>query len=115
MFAYREKCAICHLGHSRLLDAAHISPDSESGGIAAVSNGLSLCKIHHAAFDGNYLGISPDLKVAINSSLLDEVDGPMLKHGLQEMHGATLSLPMGRANHPDRDKLSLRYERFLAS
>ena len=27
----------------------------------AVRNGLALCKIHHAAFDANILGVRPDL------------------------------------------------------
>jgi putative restriction endonuclease len=33
------------------------------------------------------MGIPPDYQVVINDELLDEIDGPMLKHGLQEMHG----------------------------
>jgi predicted restriction endonuclease len=36
--------------HEGLLDAAHIVADSEEGP-PAIQNGLSLCKIHHAAFD----------------------------------------------------------------
>ena len=46
--AYRNHCAICKLKHRVLLDAAHIIPDSQ-GGRPEVPNGLSLCKIHHAA------------------------------------------------------------------
>lgn len=32
------------------IDAAHIVEDGHELGIAAVRNGLALCKIHHAAF-----------------------------------------------------------------
>lgn len=49
--AYKEQCAFCRLKHIQLLDAAHIISDSEELGDPIVSNGLSLCKIHHAAFD----------------------------------------------------------------
>lgn len=47
--AYREQCSICRLRHADLLDAAHITPDSAEAGEPIISNGLSLCKIHHAA------------------------------------------------------------------
>src|SRR5690606_26513086 len=48
--AYGIRCALCRLAHGALLDAAHIIPDGEPGGEPEVSNGLALCKIHHAAF-----------------------------------------------------------------
>jgi putative restriction endonuclease len=113
--AYEVRCAVCRLRHGDLLDAAHITPDAEETGLAVVTNGLSLCKIHHAAYDRNLLGIDADYRVAINQQLLDEVDGPMLRHGLQEMHGITIQLPGRAAEHPDRDRLSARFALFLAS
>lgn len=110
--AYGVRCAVCRLRHGDLLDAAHITADSDEAGLAIVTNGLSLCKIHHAAYDRQLLGITPTYKVEINRRLLDEVDGPMLKHGLQEMHGTTIELPTRRAQHPDRTRLAGRYELF---
>lgn len=111
--AYRNRCAVCNLAHSRLLDAAHIVPDRDDLGIASVVNGLALCKIHHAAFDHYFLGIRPDHLVEIRKDLLQEVDGPMLKHGLQELHGRRLmALPMSRAERPRKDLLEQAYERF---
>lgn len=93
MVAYNKTCTICRLAHPELLDAAHIIADSEETGIASVNNGLALCKIHHAAYDHNLIGISADYIVHVDRDLLREVDGPMLKHGIQEMHGVRLSLP----------------------
>ena len=55
MRAYRERCAICSLRERVLLQAAHIVPDPEPQGIAAVVNGLALCAIHHLAYDRNLL------------------------------------------------------------
>lgn len=110
--AYRTRCAICELKHGRLLDAAHITPDAAEQGGPLVTNGLSLCKIHHAAFDADLLGISPDYGVHINAQILAERDGPMLKHGLQEMDGRTLALPEARKSWPDRDRLAQRFARF---
>ena len=56
---------------------AHIVPDTEQLGIPTTPNGLALCKIHHAAYDQNMLGVSPDYRVVINREVLAEVDGPM--------------------------------------
>ncbi|MFC7878706.1 hypothetical protein [Isoptericola sp. NPDC057391] len=80
-----------------------------------MNDGLALCKIHHAAYDQNMLGVTPDDEVRIAFRLLEEIDGPMLKHGLQEMHGRPLSVPRRTADHPDRDHLAWRYERFDAA
>ena len=110
--AYHTTCAICSLKHADLLDAAHIIGDGQDGGDPIVTNGLSLCKIHHAAYDRNLLGISPDYSIHLDKNLLDEVDGPMLRHGLQEMHGKSLILPIKRSELPDRERLSARFERF---
>lgn len=112
MLAYDGQCTVCTLKHPELLDAAHITEDSSDDGAPVVTNGLSLCKIHHAAYDQRLLGISPDYRVHIDRHLLDEVDGPMLRHGLQEMHGRQLSLPKQRTDHPDRDRLQRRFARF---
>jgi len=113
--AYEVRCAVCRLRHGDLLDAAHITADSNEAGLAIVSNGLSLCKIHHAAYDRQLLGITPDFRVEINRALLDEVDGRMLTHGLQAMHGEMIQLPTRKAEHPDRDRLAARHALFAAS
>ncbi|WP_084130194.1 HNH endonuclease [Demequina sp. NBRC 110055] len=114
MRAYETQCTVCRFKHGELLDAAHITADSDAAGDAVVTNGMAMCKIHHAAYDQNFLGVSPDYRIQINAALLDEVDGPMLKHGLQEMHGATITLPSRRGDRPDQDRLATRFETFLA-
>jgi putative restriction endonuclease len=113
--AYETRCALCSLRHGALLDAAHIIPDSEPGGEPEVSNGLSLCKIHHAAFDLNYLGITPKLKVEVRQELLDEVDGPMLQHGIKAMHGEQIFVPKAKQHRPSSVRLETRFEKFLLS
>lgn len=116
--AYATRCTVCRLHHGSLLDAAHIVPDSHAGaadgldGAPTVDNGLSLCKIHHSAYDQNMLGISPDYRVQIALDLLAETDGPMLRHGLQEMHGRSLHLPARRGDAPSRERLAWRFAQF---
>lgn len=114
MHAYVTTCAVCRLKHADLLDAAHIIGDTDVNGLARVTNGIALCKIHHAAYDRNLLGITPDYEVRIDADLLNEIDGPMLRHGLQDMHGRPLTLPTKRADHPSQEALAARFAEFAA-
>jgi putative restriction endonuclease len=113
--AYESRCALCRLGHAPLLDAAHILPDRHPRGDPIVPNGLALCKIHHAAYDVDILGIRPDHVAEVRHDILAEIDGPMLRHGLQEMHGARIFVPRSRANQPDTSRLTERYEQFRSA
>lgn len=115
MVAYDQRCTVCALKHGRLLDAAHIIGDDKPHGVPVVNNGLSMCKIHHAAYDANLLGITPDHVVRINSALMDEMDGPMLRHGLQEMNGRPIILPKRVADRPSQERLAERFAEFKAA
>lgn len=111
--AYDYRCAICQLKYSSLLDAAHILPDGHPRGLPVVPNGLALCKIHHAAFDQNLLGVRPDLVVEVRSDVRLGTDGPMLLHGLQEMDGVRLAVPHASRAQPDPNRIAERYANFL--
>ncbi|MBX7042486.1 MAG: HNH endonuclease [Ignavibacteria bacterium] len=111
--AYRRQCTICGIKHEELLDAAHIVPDKDVDGHPIFSNGLSLCKIHHASFDKLIIGISPDYEIKVRDDVLEEKDGDMLKYGLQRTNGKSIILPQGRQNYPDKDRLEKAYQRFL--
>ena len=112
LLAYKEQCAFCRLKHTLLLDAAHIIPDGEELGDPIVTNGLSLCKIHHAAYDSNIIGVTPDYKIEVREDILQETDGPMLKHGIQELQNSKIILPHDKNAWPDRERLSIKYSRF---
>lgn len=113
--AYRTHCAVCSLRHAELLDAAHILPDGHPLGEPITPNGLALCKLHHSAFDAGIIGIRPDLVVEVRRDVLDEVDGPMLRHGLQGFEGGRLLvLPTRRVDRPNPEFLAERYETFRA-
>jgi putative restriction endonuclease len=110
--AYATKCAVCRLGHGRLLDAAHITPDSDETSSTSVTNGLSLCKIHHTAYDINMMGIDPDYTVHVRQDILAEKDGPMLEYGIKEMHETKLWVPPTAGEKPDPARLETRFQRF---
>jgi putative restriction endonuclease len=110
--AYQHHCAVCRLKREELLEAAHILPDSDPLGAPVVPNGLSLCRLHHAAFDANLIGIRPDCVVEVRQDVLDDSDGPMLIHGLQGFHGARILVPRQRASKPSPVFLEQRYDSF---
>lgn len=110
--AYRERCAICSLKERQLLDAAHIIADVDEQGVPLVSNGVSLCSIHHRAFDQDLVGIDADYTVRISRRLLDEEDGPMLEL-LKGFEKQPILVPRTSALRPDRERLAARYERFV--
>ncbi len=110
--AYRDRCGICSLKETRLLDAAHITADIEERGVPLVSNGLSLCSIHHRAFDHDLVGVDADYRVLVSPRLLEEDDGPMLDL-LKGFHTQPLHVPRAAALRPDRERLAERFERFL--
>jgi len=48
--------------------------------------------------------------------VLNEIDGPMLKYGIQGFHNKELMiLPSSRKDRPDRDLLATRYQSFLSA
>jgi putative restriction endonuclease len=114
LVAYSSRCTICRLKETRLLDAAHIAADVEAQGEPLVSNGLSLCSIHHRAFDQDLVGISPDYTVHVSHRLLDDEDGPMLDL-LKAFHTSPIELPSRRVWRPDREHLAERFDRFRAA
>lgn len=113
--AYRGQCAMCHLRHVNLLDAAHIIADRDDRGLPEVPNGLALCKIHHSAYDENILGIAPDLMVHVREDILHEIDGPMLEYGLKGMAGKRIDVPRVVGLKPKSEFLDERYRRFRAA
>jgi putative restriction endonuclease len=114
LVAYQDSCAVCRLKEARLLDAAHIVADTQPSGEPTVSNGLSLCSIHHRAFDQDLVGISPDYEVHVSRRLLEDEDGPMLDL-LKTFHREQIVLPSRVAWRPDREQLASRFERFAAA
>jgi putative restriction endonuclease len=84
-------------------------------GEPSITNGIALCKLHHAAFDSFIIGVAPDFKVHVRRDVLDETDGPILKYGLQLLDGNRLVLPHSEGDWPNPDALRWRFDRFNAA
>lgn len=110
--AYRGRCALSGLREPVLLDAAHIIEDkNEPLGQPVVQNGIPLAKTHHAAFDAQLIGIDPDFNIHVSRRILDQKDGPTLE-ALKRIHSNRIYLPSRGKDHPDRDRLAMRFEQF---
>jgi putative restriction endonuclease len=110
--AYQRHCAVCRLKREQLLEAAHIVADRDERGTPIVPNGIALCALHHAAFDGHLMTVRPDYSIELRRDVLEESDGPMLIHGLQGFHGKTIRVPPRRHLQPDPRLLEIRYQLF---
>ncbi len=111
--AYGNRCALSGLPEGRLIDAAHIMPDTDQRlGQPMISNGICMSKIHHAAYDAGLIGIDPDLKIHVSGHLLAMHDGPMLEHGLKGLEGKLIRIPDDPLAAPDRERLSARFDLF---
>lgn len=72
--AYDYKCAFCGLKINSLKDmsweveAAHIVPHNEKGR-DDILNGLSLCHLHHWAFDAGWLTLQDNFKIQVSSKI----------------------------------------------
>lgn len=113
MNAYGYRCAISGLPVVALLEAAHITPDVDPKGDVVVTNGISLSRIHHRAYDANLLGIDPDCMIHISEKLLNISDGVLLEKGLKEFQGNKIKLPRNKNFSPDRYRLDERFSRYL--
>jgi len=58
------------------------------------------------------LGVRPDCVIELRQDLLDETDGPMLRHGLQGFHLKPLVVPTLDRLRPRREFLEERYALF---
>ena len=110
--AYNHKCALSELPVTPLLEAAHITPDSDSFSSTEISNGIAMSRLHHCAYDRYLIGITPDLDVAVSDRILCEADSDLLK-ALKNLDGQKLRIPSNPEHQPDKTRLAERYDEYL--
>ena len=69
---------------------------------------MSLCRLHHAAFDRLLLGVHLDYVIHVRPDILYEIDDPMLRHGLRGSQGHRILVPSRRVKRPDDGRLGER-------
>lgn len=98
---YDYRCAFCRLKVSNVLnqnivDGAHIKPFSQFYD-SSITNGISLCKNHHWAFDQGWLAVDEQYKILVTSGLQEE--SPHAKP-MKDFDGESLLLPTSEQYFP---------------
>ena len=113
MKLYDYTCAVCRLrvvtkGGESATDAAHIIPFSESYN-DDVRNGISLCKLHHWAFDTGLIYLNESYRVVVPQLTVEQE--PM--DWLTEFQGERIRLPEHRKFFPAQYALTRHREGVL--
>jgi len=72
------------------------------------------CRPHHFRQRAFIISVNPDYIIHVRKDVLDEEDGPMLQHGLKELHKARIILPRAEHHWPNREYLDRRFQKFMA-
>ena len=105
--AYRERCAVCSFsvrlhGAPVALDAAHIKWHRAGGrNRDKVSNGLSLCAVHHRLFDAGAFTLSPMYTVITSPGAV----GSGKDQFLDQFERRPILLPESTQDYPDHQSL----------
>ena len=109
MLIYDYTCAICKLnirapsGES-VTDAAHIIPFSVSGN-DDIRNGMSLCKLHHWAFDTGLISVNEAYRVIVSPSATESM--------LTGLDNREILLPREPEHRPAREALAWHREQVM--
>jgi len=103
---YDYRCAFCRLKVQRslkqfIVDGAHIKRLSEFYD-NSITNGLSLCKNHHWAFDMGWFFINEDYRIIVADDL--EEDSPYARP-MKDFHGERILLPSLQKDFPSLEAL----------
>ncbi len=118
--AYDYKCAFCGLKINSLknrsweVEAAHIVPHNEKGR-DDVLNGLSLCHLHHWAFDAGWFTLQDNFKIQVSSKInsLPSDFGRMNNYDFIRAfsdNNAKLLLPIRKEIYPHQKAISWHRE-----
>lgn len=121
-YLYENKCAICSqrvydFKGNPAIDAAHIQPLGGDYGPDSLKNGISLCKLHHWAFDRGLFSINDDYSLITKPIPSDEMTTPNDNNIIYDLNGKKLSLPIpvknkeGVVQYYNPDKAYLQYHR----
>lgn len=107
--AYGCRCAMCGL-QLNLIDAAHIIPVAVGSSSDATSNGVALCKLHHAAFDGGLVSFNEEFVIEISGSRIEKLASMQIHGGIDEFRAmlkTAIILPSDKRDYPTREVIAV--------
>lgn len=110
--AYGHRCALCGI-QLKLLDGAHILPVAHPDSTDQTANGVSLCALHHRAYDRALVTFAPDYRVQVNEEMVTELSNAGHDGGLASFRDGLrpiIHLPPDRRDRPDEGFVRLANE-----
>ncbi len=112
--AYNTTCCVSGISAPELIEAAHIiSWHDDSALRTDPTNGLCLNPLFHKAYDSLLISVSPDYELKISDAFLDSISKPDTLRYIRSLNGHSIDLP--NRFLPNRDNLSVHYEKFLSA
>ena len=102
--AYNNKCAMCGIG-LKLIEAAHIVPFSHKLGTDEIDTGISLCSIHHDAYDRSLIYFNEKFDIIINESKMEYLEKVGLDFGYRKFEKLSFDKIQLPNNHTHRPNL----------
>ena len=110
--AYNHKCAMCGIG-LELIEAAHIVPHSHDQGTDEVTNGISLCSLHHKAYDRSLIYFDKEFKIHLNENKVEYLEKVGKDSGIFKFTKQLfeeIKLPLNRTLHPNPNNILIANE-----
>jgi putative restriction endonuclease len=101
--SYNFRCSVCGM-QLDLVQAAHIIPVCAPNSTDETSNGLSLCALHHLAYDKALISIGEDYKILISSSSLQKLKDAKIDDGIGDFKlqlRKIILLPPAKGDRPN--------------
>jgi putative restriction endonuclease len=96
--AYDNRCAMCGI-QLELVEAAHIVPHSHEMGTDEIGNGISLCALHHSAYDRSLIFFDEDFNILINNSKMEYLEKIGLDSGFRKFKALSFDKVQLPTNH----------------
>lgn len=107
--AYGHKCAICGI-QLELVEAAHIVPHSHEFGTDEVNNGITLCSLHHKAYDRSLIYFDDEFNILINERKMEYLEKVGKDSGFRKFNSLSfdkIRLPINHILQPNKSNIAL--------
>ncbi len=102
--AYSYRCAMCGI-QLELIEAAHIVPHSHEKGTDEIGNGISLCALHHSAYDRSLIYFDESFNILINNLKMEYLEKVGLDSGFRKFKALSFDKIQLPANHTLRPNI----------
>jgi putative restriction endonuclease len=107
--AYGHRCAMCGF-QLELIEAAHIIPHSNEKGTDDVDNGISLCVLHHRAYDRALVYFDENFNIIINEEKMSYLEKVGLDSGARKFENLSfdqIQVPLSNTLKPNIQNIKI--------